>query len=98
MERDVRDAFDRILRFWFDRGVAGFRIDVCHMIVKDAELRDNPPATDTDPFHTRMIGQRQVYNACRPEVHDVLRRWRGSRARTRPTACSSARRSFPTCR
>jgi alpha-glucosidase len=73
---DVRAEFDRILRFWFDRGVAGFRIDVCHMIVKDRELRDNPPATDTDPFHTRMIGQRQVYNACRPEVHDVLRRWR----------------------
>ena len=73
---DVRAEFDRILRFWFDRGVAGFRIDVCHMIVKDRELRDNPPATDADPFHTRMIGQRQVYNACRPEVHDVLRRWR----------------------
>ena len=48
---DVRDEFDRILRFWFDRGVAGFRIDVCHMIVKDRELRDNPPATDDDPFH-----------------------------------------------
>ena len=27
---DVRDEFDRILRFWFDLGVAGFRIDVCH--------------------------------------------------------------------
>ena len=28
---EVRDAFDDILRFWFDRGVAGFRIDVCHI-------------------------------------------------------------------
>jgi len=37
----VREEFDRILRFWFDRGVAGFRIDVCHAIVKDKELRDN---------------------------------------------------------
>jgi alpha-glucosidase len=32
----VRDAFDDILRFWFDRGVAGFRIDVAHDFVRDA--------------------------------------------------------------
>ena len=73
---EVRDEFDRILRFWFDRGVAGFRIDVCHMIVKDKLLRDNPPATADDHWYVRMQGQRQVYNAGRPEVHDVLRRWR----------------------
>ena len=73
---EVRDEFDRILRFWFDRGVAGFRIDVCHMIVKDAQLRDNPPATKDDPFIQQMFGQRPLYNANQPEVHDVLRRWR----------------------
>ena len=49
---EVRAAFDGIMRFWLDRGVAGFRIDVCHMIVKDALLRDNPPATDADPSRT----------------------------------------------
>ncbi|MDQ1535373.1 MAG: alpha-glucosidase [Actinomycetota bacterium] len=73
---DVRDEFDRILRFWFDIGVAGYRIDVCHMIVKDRLLRDNPPATADDHWYVQMQGQRQVYNANRPEVHDVLRRWR----------------------
>jgi alpha-glucosidase len=36
---DVRGAFDEILTFWFDRGIAGFRIDVAHSIVKDRELR-----------------------------------------------------------
>jgi alpha-glucosidase len=72
----VRDAFDAILRFWFDRGVDGFRIDVCSGIVKDAELRDNPPATEDDPLDAQLFGQRSVYNANRPEVHDVLRRWR----------------------
>src|SRR5436305_951273 len=71
-----RDEFDRILRFWFDRGVAGFRIDVVHMVVKDALLRDNPPATDDDHWMVRLTGQRQVYNGNRPEVHDVIRRWR----------------------
>jgi alpha-glucosidase len=73
---EVRDAFDDILRFWFDRGVAGFRIDVAHMIVKDAELRDNPPATKDDDWIVQMLGQRSIYNSNRPEVHDVLRRWR----------------------
>ena len=73
---DVRDAFDDILRFWFDRGVAGFRIDVCHSIIKDRDLRDNPLATKDDHWWVQMSGQRSVYNACRPEVHDVLRRWR----------------------
>ncbi|HSS10171.1 MAG TPA: alpha-amylase family glycosyl hydrolase [Acidimicrobiales bacterium] len=73
---EVREVFDRILRFWFDRGVAGFRIDVCHMIVKDALLRDNPPATPDDHWTARVFGQRPIYNANRPEVHDVLRRWR----------------------
>jgi alpha-glucosidase len=56
--------------------VAGFRIDVCHSVIKDRELRDNPPATPEDHWYVQMMGQRSVYNACRPEVHDVLRRWR----------------------
>jgi len=73
---DVRDTFDGIVRFWSDRGVAGFRIDVCNIIIKDAELRDNPAATEEDDFETQMYGQRSVYNANRPEVHEVIRRWR----------------------
>jgi alpha-glucosidase len=72
----VREEFDRILRFWFDRGTAGFRIDVCHMIVKDRQLRDNPAATAADPLGAQLLGQVQEFNACRPELHDVLRRWR----------------------
>jgi alpha-glucosidase len=37
---DVRTEFERILRFWFDRGIAGFRVDVAHALIKDAQLRD----------------------------------------------------------
>ena len=73
---EVRHEFDAILRFWFDRGVAGFRIDVCNIIVKDAQLRDNPPATAEDDLEAQLFGQRPVYNGNRPEVHDVIRRWR----------------------
>jgi alpha-glucosidase len=73
---EVREAFDDILRFWFDRGVAGFRIDVTHAIVKDRELRDNPATTPEDHHEVQKLGQRQVFSMNRPEVHEVLRRWR----------------------
>ncbi|MHB1518120.1 MAG: alpha-amylase family glycosyl hydrolase [Acidimicrobiales bacterium] len=73
---EVRRTFDEIMVTWFDRGVSGFRIDVCNMVVKDALLRDNPPATDADSFTEQMFGQRWLYNCGRPELHDVLRRWR----------------------
>jgi alpha-glucosidase len=73
---DVREAFDDVLRFWYDRGIAGFRIDVCHAIVKDRELRDDPAATPEDHPKVRERGTRQVFSMNRPEVHDVLKRWR----------------------
>ena len=73
---DVRDEFDRIVTYWLDRGMAGFRIDVCNIIIKDALLRDNPPATEDDPLDVQLFGQRPVYNGNRPEVHEVIRRWR----------------------
>jgi alpha-glucosidase len=41
MDPEVRDAFDEILRFWFERGVAGLRIDVVHELVKDPPSRAN---------------------------------------------------------
>ena len=73
---DVRREFDDIVRFWWDRGVAGFRIDVCNMMIKDKDLRDNPPATEDDPLDQQFMGVRAVYNTDRPEAHDILRRWR----------------------
>jgi alpha-glucosidase len=73
---DVRVVFDDVLRFWFDRGIAGFRIDVCHAIVKDRELRDDPAVTPADHPEVRRRAVKQVFSMNRPEVHDVLRRWR----------------------
>lgn len=66
---EVREEFDRILRFWLDRGVAGFRIDVCHALVKDRELRDDPP----DPNGSGLL---HVFSMNRPETHEILREWR----------------------
>jgi alpha-glucosidase len=73
---EVREAFDDVLRFWFARGVAGFRIDVSHGIVKDRDLRDDPAPTRDDHPAVRRRGLKQVFSLNRPEVHDVLRRWR----------------------
>jgi alpha-glucosidase len=71
----VHQAFDDILRFWFDRGVAGFRIDVAHGLYKDAQLRDDPPAPKGELVRGRF-GLAQVYSANRPESHGVFRDWR----------------------
>jgi len=68
----VGDMFEQVLRFWFDRGVDGFRIDVAHGLFKAADLTEwllPPHAEGTDPAHpTPMWNQ--------PEVHEVYRRWR----------------------
>jgi alpha-glucosidase len=74
-EPRVHEAFADILRFWLDRGVAGFRIDVANGLYKDAKLRDNPPASVEGPM-TGRHGQLAEYNLNRPEVHGVYRDWR----------------------
>ena len=69
----VHQEFQRIIKFWLDRGVAGFRIDVAHGLYKDAELRDDPPAQigAANPH-----GLQVVYSKRRPETHAVYREWR----------------------
>ncbi len=75
---DVRREFEDVLRFWFDRGIAGFRIDVAHGLVKDRDLRDDPPAEEEDPPEVRRRGLRPVHSMYRPEVHEIYRRWRAT--------------------
>ena len=65
----VRAHFEDVLRFWFDRGVDGFRIDVAHMLVKHADLPDWPfPANGSASYNEHAQNQ--------PEVHEILRGWR----------------------
>jgi alpha-glucosidase len=75
-EPAVRDAFDELMTWWYDRGIAGFRIDVAHGIVKDRELRDNPAATEEDAETWRRVGQRPEFSMNRDEVHEVIGHWR----------------------
>jgi alpha-glucosidase len=81
---EVREAFDEILRFWFARGIAGFRIDVPQVVVKDRLLRDNPPLQAGDPWWMQRHGQRVDMNFMRPELQEVLRRWRAVSDQQRP--------------
>ena len=74
----VRDDFDSILRWWMDRGVDGFRVDVAHGLIKDAELRDNPQIAplveDMDPFDAFDAFEHR-YDMDQPENVDIFRRW-----------------------
>ncbi|MCX7683103.1 MAG: alpha-amylase family glycosyl hydrolase [Anaerolineae bacterium] len=73
---EVRAAMLDVLRFWLDRGVDGFRMDVIGLLIKDAELRDNPPDPNAPPdLPPNDIFGRQlhIYNWDQDEVHEVIR-------------------------
>src|SRR5690348_7715386 len=69
---DVRAAMYDVLRFWLDRGVDGFRVDVIWLLIKDAALRDNPPNPNYRPTEAGIHRFLQVHNADQPEIHDVI--------------------------
>ena len=74
---DVARAMEDIIRYWLDRGVDGFRIDVIHKMIKDAQLRDNPrPAPEEEHPVWHYGGLTHVYDEDQPEVHDIIRSWR----------------------
>jgi alpha-glucosidase len=73
---DVQAAMLDVMRFWLDRGVDGFRVDVIWGLVKDALFRDNPPNPDYDPSQSPHYRQLALYSADRPEVHAVVSRMR----------------------
>ena len=69
---DVRAAMYDALRFWLRRGVDGFRVDVIWLLIKDEKLRDNPLNPDWRPPGSEIGKTIQLYNADRPEVHEVI--------------------------
>ncbi len=70
---EVREEFRRILRFWLDRGVDGFRVDVAHGLIKAEGLPDYIP----DPEAGSMGGEEEnVPYWGQDAVHEVYRDWR----------------------
>ncbi|MBP0491499.1 alpha-amylase family glycosyl hydrolase [Pararoseomonas indoligenes] len=64
------------LRFWLDRGVDGFRVDVIWLLVKDDRFRDNPPNPAWQPHEASINRLLQVYSADRPETLEVVEEMR----------------------
>ena len=73
---EVQDAILDVARFWLDRGVDGFRLDVINHIFHDRALRDNPVADYDQPPATTTRFQRHVHDKSRPEALGFLGRLR----------------------
>jgi alpha-glucosidase len=70
---EVQKAMLGVMRFWLERGIDGFRVDVMWHMVKDTELRDNPPNPDYQPFMATCDQLLPVYSTDQPEVHGIVR-------------------------
>ncbi|MGO9603270.1 MAG: alpha-amylase family glycosyl hydrolase [Candidatus Binataceae bacterium] len=75
---EVVAAMQDVIRFWLQRGAGGYRIDVVHGMIKDAQFRDNPPLTEVVWGRQADIDLKQdhVYDADQPEVHEIIRGFR----------------------
>jgi alpha-glucosidase len=68
---DVEKAIFDVTRFWYKRGVAGFRLDACDRLFEDPQLRDNPPKAGKNKYGDDE--QEEIYDKALPGVHDVLK-------------------------
>ncbi|QJE72460.1 DUF3459 domain-containing protein [Aerophototrophica crusticola] len=73
---EVREAIYDSMRFWLDKGVDGFRVDVMWHLVKDDQFRDNPPNPNPPAGGNPANRLLTTYSADRPEVHEVVREMR----------------------
>jgi alpha-glucosidase len=69
---EVREAMHDVLRFWLERGVDGFRVDVLWHLIKDDQWRDNPPNPIYKPGDPPHHSQIPLYTTDRPEVHGIV--------------------------
>jgi len=69
----VRESFDDIIRYWFDRGIDGFRLDAVPAIGKDADFQD-AGCDQSSQFSPETSPQTRYWDA--GDVHEIVRRWR----------------------
>src|ERR1700738_2384677 len=67
----VKEAMLDVTRFWYKRGVAGFRLDAVDTLFEDPNLTDNPASPGKDKFGRPNFAR--IHNTKLPEVHDALR-------------------------
>ena len=73
---DVVNAVLDVLRFWFERSIDGFRLDVFNCYLKDAELRRNPTRWQPAGLLYRYIGQHHIHDRDQPDLPAALGRMR----------------------
>lgn len=73
----VRTAMFNALRFWLERGVDGFRVDVMWLMIKDDLFRDNPVNPDYKPGDIESHKLLPLYTSNRPEVIQIVEEMRG---------------------
>jgi alpha-glucosidase len=69
---EVREAMYGAMRFWLDKGVDGFRMDVLWLLIKDAQFRDNPMNPEWRPGGSSFGRYLPLYTANRPETHEIV--------------------------
>lgn len=72
----VQEAMYEVMRFWLQKGVDGFRVDVMWHLIKDTQLRDNPPNPDYEESRGTYQQLLPVYSTDQPEVHAIVARMR----------------------
>jgi len=72
----VEKAMLDVTRFWYKRGVAGFRLDAVDTLYEDPNLTDNPVTAGTDKFGRPNM--EEIHNKKLPEVHDAMRKLRAT--------------------
>ncbi len=73
---EVQRAMMKVMRFWLDRGIDGFRVDVMWHMIKDDEFKDNPPNPDYQSHMATYDQLLPVHSTDQPEVHHIVRMMR----------------------
>ncbi|MGK7397835.1 MAG: alpha-amylase family glycosyl hydrolase [Candidatus Cyclobacteriaceae bacterium M3_2C_046] len=69
---EVKKAMFEMMRFWLDKGVDGFRVDVIWHMLKDELYRDNPVNPDYHPREREYHQLLAVYSTDQPDIHDLI--------------------------
>lgn len=73
---EVQKAMFDVMRFWLNKGVDGFRVDVMWHMIKDEQFRNNPPNPNYKGSMSTYEKLLPVYSTDQPEVHDIVHKMR----------------------
>jgi alpha-glucosidase len=72
---ELKKAMFDMIRFWLDKGVDGFRLDVCNFFIKDAQFKNNPFGIGPNAPRPYDL-QNHIYDRDQPETHGILKEFR----------------------